>query len=235
MNERDQLIRPIFVICVSNQLYKEIAEITVPSSVGDNTTLVRGRRLGVRRVRRVLLDATNEIERGVKRLVVLRIRRDIGLRAGLLVAFGLEVSAQRSFAARVSARFELLRHLLQYLDVGRDALRLDRAAGGGEVTCGGQPKRPIAGAERSDGLHRALAERARKAAPSRCYGASGEGFYGAGMTARLKTRSRSRIRYRGASFQGNASVIWHAIQSAIARAGYRSHSRRRSTVQDPTR
>src|SRR5438034_11281135 len=76
MNERDQLIRPIFVICVSNQLYKEIAEITAPSSVGDSTTLVRGRRLGVRRVRRVLLDATNEIERGVKRLVVLRIRRD---------------------------------------------------------------------------------------------------------------------------------------------------------------
>src|SRR5438034_6681846 len=48
MNERDQLIRPIFVICVSNQLYKEIAEITAPSSVGDSATLVRGRRLGVR-------------------------------------------------------------------------------------------------------------------------------------------------------------------------------------------
>src|SRR5438034_6572027 len=158
MNERDQLIRPIFVICVSNQLYKEIAEITAPSSVGDSATLVRERRLGVRRVRRVLLDATNEIERGVKRLVVLRIRRDIGLRAGLLVAFGLEVSAQRSFAARVSARFELLGQLLQHLDVGRNALRLDRAAGWGEVARGSQPERPIAGAERNDGLYRALAE-----------------------------------------------------------------------------
>src|SRR5262249_3598898 len=40
--------------------------------------LVRDRRLGVRRVCRVLLDAADEIERGVQRLVVLRIRRDIG-------------------------------------------------------------------------------------------------------------------------------------------------------------
>src|SRR5262249_33854619 len=62
---------------------------------GDSATLVRDRRLGVRRVGRVLLDAADEIERGVQRLVVLRIRRDIGLRAGLLVAFGLKVSAQR--------------------------------------------------------------------------------------------------------------------------------------------
>jgi hypothetical protein len=80
--------------------------------------LVRDRRLGVRRVRRVLLDAADEIERGVKRLVILRIRGDIGLRAGLLVAFGLEVAAQRSLAAGVGARFELFRYLLQHLDVG---------------------------------------------------------------------------------------------------------------------
>src|SRR5215468_8787320 len=40
-------------------------------------------------------------------IVVLRIRRDIGLRAGLLVAFGLEMAAQRSLAARVGARFDL--------------------------------------------------------------------------------------------------------------------------------
>src|SRR5207237_9321619 len=95
-----------------------------PCSVGDSATLVRDRRLGVRRVGRVLLDAADEIERGVKRLVVLRIRRDIGLRAGLLVAFGLKVSAQRSLAARVGTRFELLGHLLQHLNVGRDTLRL---------------------------------------------------------------------------------------------------------------
>src|SRR5438309_1978384 len=100
--------------------------------------LVRDRRLGVRRVCRVLLDAADEIERGVQRLVVLRIRRDIGLRAGLLVAFGLKVSAQRRLAARVGARFELLRHVLQHLNVGRDALRLDRASRRGEVARGCQ-------------------------------------------------------------------------------------------------
>src|SRR6516162_9081636 len=95
--------------------------------------LVRNRRLGVRRVGRVLLDAADEIKRSVQRLVVLRIRRDIGLRAGLLVASGLEVAAQRSLAARVGARFELLGHVLQHLDVGRDTLRLDRTSGRGEV------------------------------------------------------------------------------------------------------
>src|SRR5262245_58570014 len=129
--------------------------------VGDSATLVRDRRLGVRRVGRVLLDAAGEIERGVQRLVVLRIRRDVGLRAGLLVAFGPEVSAQRRLAARVGARLEFLGYLLQYLDVGRDALRLDGASGRGEVAPGCQPQRPIARPERNDGLHRALAERAR--------------------------------------------------------------------------
>src|SRR5256886_12382297 len=100
-----------------------------PCSVRDSATLVRDRRLGVRRVGRVLLDAADEIERGVERLVVLRIRRDIGLRAGLLVAFGLKVSAQRRLAARVGAGLEFLGHLLQHLDVGRDALGLDGASG----------------------------------------------------------------------------------------------------------
>ena len=70
--------------------------------------------MGFGGVGRVLLDAADEIERGMKRLVILRIRRDLGLRAGLLGAFGLEVSAQRSLAARVGARFELVRHLLQH-------------------------------------------------------------------------------------------------------------------------
>src|SRR5256886_11868729 len=64
------------------------------------------------------------------------------------------MAAQRSLAARLGARLELLGHLLQHLDVGRDTLRLDRASGGGEVARGGQPKRPVAGAERNDGLHR---------------------------------------------------------------------------------
>src|SRR5262249_11388799 len=118
-----------------------------PCSVGDNATLVRNRLLGIRRVSRVLLDAADEIERGVERLVVLRIRRDIGLRAGLLVPSGLEVAAQRSLAGRVGARLELLGHVLQHLDVGRDTLGLDRTSRRGEVARGCQPERPIAGAE----------------------------------------------------------------------------------------
>src|SRR5262249_12445013 len=93
--------------------------------------------------------------------VVLRIRRDIGLRAGLLIASGLEVAAQRSLAARLGARLEFLGHVLQHLDVGRDTLRLDRTSGRGEVAGGGQPERSIAGAERNEGLHGTLAERAR--------------------------------------------------------------------------
>jgi len=43
--------------------------------VGDSATLVRDRRLGVRRVSRILLNAADEIKRGVERLVVLRIWR----------------------------------------------------------------------------------------------------------------------------------------------------------------
>ena len=65
-----------------------------PMFLRDSATLVPDRGLGVRRVGRVLQDVTHEIERGVKRLVVLRIWRNIGLRAGLLVPFGLQVSAQ---------------------------------------------------------------------------------------------------------------------------------------------
>src|SRR6266478_9627528 len=146
---------------IAGSLHSAIAILRPETIIPWAIALVRDRRLGVWRVCRVLLDAADEIERGVQRLVVLRIRRDIGLRAGLLVAFGLKVSAQRRLAARVGARFELLRHVLQHLYVGRDTLRLDRTSGRGEVARGGQPQRPIAGAERNDGLHRAFAERAR--------------------------------------------------------------------------
>jgi hypothetical protein len=39
-----------------------------------------------------------------------------------------------------------------------ETLRLDRASGRREVARGGQPERPIAGAQRNDGLHRTLAD-----------------------------------------------------------------------------
>src|SRR5262249_14771836 len=51
--------------------------------------LVQHRRFRVGWVGRVLLKTANEIERGTQRFVVLRIRRDVRLRAGLLVPLGL--------------------------------------------------------------------------------------------------------------------------------------------------
>src|SRR5262245_30728116 len=121
---------------------------------------VRNRCPRVRRISRVLLDAANEVERRVERLIVLRVRRDVGLRAGLLLTFALEMATQRGLAASVSPRLELLRNLLQHLDIRCDALGLDRAAGRRKVARRGEPQRTIAGAKRDDGLYRALAERA---------------------------------------------------------------------------
>jgi hypothetical protein len=89
----------------------------------------------------------------MKRFVVLRIRRDIGLRAGPLVPFCLEVPAQRRLAARIRARLEFLRQFLQDFNIGRDALGLDRSAGRGEVACSRQPQSPIAGTKWNDALH----------------------------------------------------------------------------------
>src|SRR5262249_61220013 len=100
-----------------------------PGSVLVRAVLVWHRGFWIRRISRVLLDAADEIERGVERLVVLGIRRDVGLRAGLLVAFGFEVAAQRGLAARVGARLELFGHLLQHLDVRRNTFPLHGPSG----------------------------------------------------------------------------------------------------------
>jgi hypothetical protein len=67
--------------------------------VGDSAILVRDCRLGGRWISRILLDAANEIERSVKRLVVLRIWRDIGLRPRLLVALGLFIRTLNDWKA----------------------------------------------------------------------------------------------------------------------------------------
>src|SRR3954471_22701842 len=58
------------------------------------------------------LDAMQEVDRGLERLVVLGLRRHVGLRTGLLIAVVLEVAAQRSFALGVGARLQLIRHVL---------------------------------------------------------------------------------------------------------------------------
>src|SRR5205814_7541487 len=106
----------------------------------------------------VALGAAQQLQGEAERLVVLRIRRHVGLRTSLLLALRLKVAAQGRLALGIGARFELVRDVLEDLDIGRDALGLDRAAGRREVARRGQPQRAVARAERDDGLHRALAE-----------------------------------------------------------------------------
>src|ERR1700730_4298359 len=72
--------------------------------------------------------AEASIEAISSRVSFCRVRRDIGLRASLLVPFRFEMPAKRCLAARISTRLEFLRHLLQNLDVRRDALGLNRPA-----------------------------------------------------------------------------------------------------------
>ena len=69
------------------------------------------------------------------------------------------MATKRSFTLDVSLRLQIVGYFLEYLYVGLDAFRLDRAARRREITSRGQPQRTVAGAQRDDGLHRALAER----------------------------------------------------------------------------
>ena len=115
-----------------------------PSSTRRQRPSIRHRPLRHRRRVRVHRHAAQQVERRVQRLVVLVVRRDPGLRAGLLGAVGRKVAAHRGFALQFGAALEFVRHVLQHFDIRRDALGLDRAAGGGEVARGGQRQRAIA-------------------------------------------------------------------------------------------
>ena len=97
-----------------------------------------------RRASAVDLDAVQQVVGHLQRLVVLGVRRHVGLRAGLLVAVGLQMAAQRGFALGVGPRLQLVRHVLQHLDIGNDALGLDRLARRREVARGGQTQRAVA-------------------------------------------------------------------------------------------
>src|SRR6185437_12213430 len=68
---------------------------------------------------RIDLDAVQQVVGHFQRLVVLGVRRDVGLRAGLfLAAIGdLQMAAQRSLALGVGARLQFFRHVLHHLDV----------------------------------------------------------------------------------------------------------------------
>src|SRR5438552_3914103 len=131
------------------------------------------------------LDAVQQVGRGLQRLVVLGVRRHVGLRAGLFVAVGFQMAAQRGLALGVGARLQFVRHVLQHLDVGHDALGLDRLARRGEVARGGEPQRAVAAAERDDGLHRTLAERAgaHQRGPLVILQRAGDDFGGRGRAA----------------------------------------------------
>src|SRR6202023_4081006 len=100
--------------------------------------LVGNSGLRVGRERRIGDSAAQEIERLLERAIVLLVRRHIGLRAGLFVAFRLEVAAAGRLALGISPRLEILRHFLQHLDVGRNALGLDGTARWREITRRGQ-------------------------------------------------------------------------------------------------
>src|SRR6266851_4113528 len=99
-------------------------------------TLVGGGRRGG-----IDLDAVEQIGRHLQGFVVLGVRRHIGLRTGLLVALGLQMAAQRGFALGVGARFQLVGHVLQHLDIGNNALGLDRFARRREIARGGEMQR----------------------------------------------------------------------------------------------
>src|SRR5690242_2425677 len=74
--------RPPFSICINQPPRSSVGRLAGGLVRG---CLVRGR---------VGLDAMQEIVRRLERLVVLGIRRHIGLRPGLLVTFGFQMTAQ---------------------------------------------------------------------------------------------------------------------------------------------
>src|SRR5450756_576038 len=96
-------------------------------------TLAAGRRT------RAVLRGVKKVHRGSERLVVLWIRRDIRLRCDLLHALAWQMSRQRGFAQWRGLLFDVIGFGLQNLDVGQDALGLNRCARRGEVTRRRQP------------------------------------------------------------------------------------------------
>src|ERR1017187_9914105 len=140
---------------------KRLLQQYLPYAIGEKRSLLICSVLYARRKGWIDLYAAQQVFCHVQRLVVLLVRRNVGLRAGLFLAcVALEVAAQRGLAlgAGIGLRFDVIRQVLQHLDVGHDALGLDGSAGRREVARRGQPQRSVVGAERDDGLHRTFAE-----------------------------------------------------------------------------
>ena len=79
----------------------------------------------IRREGRVRNGTAKKIERFLERLIVLFVRRHVGLRARFFGAFRLEVTAERGLACDIGARLKIRGHLLEYLYVRLNAFRLD--------------------------------------------------------------------------------------------------------------
>jgi hypothetical protein len=77
------------------------------------------RRLGIGREGGIGGRSAQQIERHFDRFIVRFVRRNIGLRAGLLGTFGFEVAAQRCFALGVDLSLQVVRNVLQDFDVRR--------------------------------------------------------------------------------------------------------------------
>ena len=102
-----------------------------------------------------------QFDGGGQLFVFLLVRRNIGLRTGLLVFAVLQMALERGFALGVVLAFQFIRHILQNDHVGVDALGLNRATRWRVVTRRRQTQGAAIAAERDDRLHRAFAEGAR--------------------------------------------------------------------------
>src|ERR1044071_7107260 len=78
------------------------------------TRSVRNRSLRIWRECRIHLRSAQKIERHIERLVVLGIRRDVRLRASLLLALvTFQMAAQRSLTLRIRLGLQVFRNVLK--------------------------------------------------------------------------------------------------------------------------
>ena len=89
-------------------------------------------------------------------LILALIHGHIGLRAALFIIAIFQMAFQRGFTLGVITALELIRHVLQNLHIGFNALGLNRATRGRIITCSCQTQSAIVLAERQNGLHRAF-------------------------------------------------------------------------------
>ena len=123
--------------------------------------LFRNCDLRIGRERRVSDRAAQKTEGLFERAIVLFVGRHIGLRARFFGTFGLEMASAATPHPRYRYAPSDRGHFLQQLYVWLDAFRLDGTTGRCEITCRGQPQRPITRSERHDRLHRPFAKGAR--------------------------------------------------------------------------